>query len=193
MFRKLTLEQLQGMEADPTVAYKLLTKSKILGVDNYEVDMKGDPSVEFIRSKLWSALPQRPSDSKEAREFFLAEVPALWEKLQGIKDVEEGRVIIKEFMGIKGGSYTSYSQDRTIKELFGTRSRNALKWICWGSLGQDDFSWLTQKDEGEDGAGNKKEVDIFKKADATREHLTALKRTGGRDIGNADPKKLIEE
>ena len=130
MLKKLTLEQLQSMEADPTVAYKLLNKKKVLGIDRYGVNKEGDPSIEYLKWKLFSALPQRPADNKEAREFFLSETQNLWERIQGITDAEEGRIIVKEFMGIVEGSYMDYGKDRKIQKLFGARSRNAMKQLC---------------------------------------------------------------
>ncbi len=188
---KISIEQLQELEDNPQLAYKMITKDKVLGKEPFAVNTEGNPQVEFVKNEIISAIPSRPADNKLAREFYVNEIPKLVDAIKNAQSLQMIGEIVTAWTGSNGPDHETIEQTQErgkrywgLKDKLGARFFNVLhkrrRIMLWEvDYLPKDFKWMEKK------VVERTKKDVFK-----RPPLENIVRKGGADLGNITPEMV---
>ena len=72
------------------------------------VDKEWDPALEYVKHRVFSSIPTRPTDSPQARDWYIQEMPSFVNILKNCKTPEEIKEQSRLFRKLNGYTLQNY-------------------------------------------------------------------------------------
>lgn len=200
--RRITEENIKEIENEgERVAAKLVTKQRVLGDKaKYNVDTKGDPAIEKLKTLQLSGIPNTPVQSAEARAWYVKNIPKYQEAIANAKTVEDVRAardqlvqsaMVEQSYPLYGGGFNSRKVN-FLKKYVGSRAYNLI--MGYGKAHSElrfrpptDFSFAEKKTSTQKGVSRKGQPMLH--GGEQQEYS----RKGAPSLVAKDPKSMVRD